>query len=181
LLENPDDVHPKGCEIDCKYQISTDTYIEQINESISGNIAGFIGRRFKELAGSYLQPHGTTPLGSVGVRNAFMRWLRSDRSVSGFFALLASENFFIKLVIWVFHFGGIFLGLIGMWLTRKQWRLTVPLIGFIAYTTLVHLVLLALPRYIFPTEVPFLIFASIAVIHMASALRRRIAPQAQHA
>ena len=54
------------------------------------------------------------------------------------------------------------MGLIGMILTRKSWRLTLPLIGFVAYTTLIHFIVLALPRYIFPVEVPLAIFSAMA-------------------
>lgn len=173
LLENADDVRPEGCDVDCKYQHSTETYVEQISESIGGNIAGFIAHRVKELANAYLQPHGTTPLGGISVRDGALDWLRDDRSVGGLVTLLQTEGFFIKLVVWLFHYGGLFLGLMGIWLSRKQWRLTLPLIGFIAYTTLLHLVLLALPRYIFPTEVPFLIMASVAIITIYDKLRHR--------
>lgn len=166
LLENPDDIRPDGCEIDCKYQHSTETYVEQINESIGGNIGGFISHRLSELASSYLQPHGTIELGSVSVRDGITNWIRNERSMDGLLSLLRIEGSLVKLIVWVFHFGGIVLGLIGMWLSRKSWQITLPLIGFIGYTTLIHFVLLALPRYIFPVEVPFLILASITMVRM---------------
>jgi len=49
--------------------------------------------------------------------------------------------------------------------------LTLPLIGFIAYTTLLHFILLALPRYIFPTEVPLLIFSAMAIVAIVHRFR----------
>jgi 4-amino-4-deoxy-L-arabinose transferase-like glycosyltransferase len=173
LLDNPDDIRPDGCEVDCKYQYSTETYVEQINESINGDIGGFLVFRLKELTSSYLQPHGTTPLGSVSVREGLVNWIKDNRSLEGFVSLLQTEGFFIKLIIWIFHYVGIVFGIIGMWLTRKSWRLTLPLIGFIVYTTLIHFVLLALPRYIFPVEVPLLIFSAVTLVTMSNKFRHR--------
>jgi 4-amino-4-deoxy-L-arabinose transferase-like glycosyltransferase len=173
LLDNPDDIHPDGCEIDCKYQHSTETYVEQINDSIGGNIGGFITHRLSELASSYLQPHGTTPLGGVSVREGLVNWVKDNRSLDGFISLLQTEGFFIKLIIWIFHYVGILFGLVGIWFTRKSWRLTLPLIGFVVYTTLIHFALLALPRYIFPVEVPLLIFSAVTLVTINDKFRHR--------
>ena len=176
LIDNPDDVHPDGCEVDCKYQHSTETYVEQITETIGGNIGGFIIHRFTELTKSYLQPHGTTPLGSVSIRDELVDEVKDDRSLSDFIAVLQTEGFVIKLLVWGFHYLGIIFGLIGMWITRKSWRLTLPLIGFVVYTTLIHFVLLALPRYIFPVEVPLLIFAAVTLVTISNKFRRDVTP-----
>lgn len=173
LLENPDDINPDGCEVDCKYQHSTETYVEQINESIGGSIGVFISRRLKELGSSYLQPHGTIPLGRISVREGVLDWIQNQRSLDGLAQLLQVEGFTIKLIIWVFHYGGLLCGVIGMVLTRKAWRLTLPLIGFVIYTTLIHFVLLALPRYIFPVEIPLLIFSAITLATIFDRLRSR--------
>ena len=54
-----------------------------------------------------------------------------------------------------------------------RWRLALPLIGFIGYITLAHLVLLATPRYIFPTEVFWLVFAAVALDRAVARLRFR--------
>jgi 4-amino-4-deoxy-L-arabinose transferase-like glycosyltransferase len=176
LIENPEDVRPDGCEVDCKYQHATETYVEQINESIGGNIGGFIVFRASELASSYMQPYGTTPLGSVSIRDGLVLWVRDNRSLDGLITLLQTEGFFVKLIIWGFHYLGIVFGAIGMWLTRKSWRLTLPLIGFVVYTTLIHFILLALPRYIFPVEVPLLIFAAVTLVMISNKFRRNVTP-----
>lgn len=173
LLANPDVVHPEGCEIDCKYQHSTETYVEQINDSIGGNIGGFITYRLSELTAAYLQPHGTISFGSVSIREGLVDWIKDNPSLDGFISLLQTEGFFIKLIIWIFHYVGILFGFIGIWLTRKSWRFTVPLIGFVVYTTLIHFVLLALPRYIFPVEVPLLIFSAVTLVTISDKFRRQ--------
>jgi hypothetical protein len=68
-----------------------------------------------------------------------------------------------KLVIYVFHLAGLILGAVGIWLYRRAWRVALPLTGFILYTTLVHLVLMATPRYIFPVELCWWVFAAAAL------------------
>jgi hypothetical protein len=64
-------------------------------------------------------------------------------------------------------------GVVGIWLYRRAWAIALPMIGFIIYVTLVHLVLYALPRYLFPTEVFWWIFAAAALERGFSRLRRR--------
>ena len=176
LIDDPDAVRPDGCEVDCKYQHTTETYVEQINESIGGNVGGFIVYRLSQLVKSYLQPHGTTPLGSVSIREEIIDEVTDDPSIGDFIALLKTEGFFIKLIIWGFHYLGIVFGLNGMWLTRKSWRLTLPLIGFVVYTSLIHFVLLALPRYIFPVEVPLLIFSAVTLVTIINKFRGNAKP-----
>lgn len=56
------------------------------------------------------------------------------------------------------------LGCTRMWLTRANWRMSLLLIGFIVYTTLVHIITLALPRYIFPTYPIWWIFAAVPLV-----------------
>jgi hypothetical protein len=55
--------------------------------------------------------------------------------------------------------------------------LALPLAGFILYTTLVHLALQAIPRYIFPTEVFWWVFAAVALTAVwQNGMNRRAAP-----
>ena len=51
-----------------------------------------------------------------------------------------------------------------MWISRRQWRVLLPLYGLIVYFTGIHLVLLALPRYIFPTYPIFWVFAAVFIL-----------------
>ena len=166
------------CQVDCKFHVPTETYVEQIGASIGGDILGYLRLRLTELAESYLQPHGTVPFGDASLKDLTLDWLRNDRSVAGLGELVQAEGFVPKLVIYLFHYAGIVFGLIGMWLTRKQWRLSIPLMGFVLYTTLIHVVLLALPRYIFPTEVLYWVFASVALLTIWKRIHRQdIQPQ----
>lgn len=172
LMEDAAAAPPEDCQIDCKFHHAAETYAAQIEESIERDLGGFLRLRFEEWAGSILQPHGTTPLGNVSIRDSARDWLENDRSSGGFFRLMQIEGFAVKLVIWAFHYAALLLGLMGMWLTRRDWHLTLALAGFAAYTAAIHFFLLALPRYLFPIEFPMHIFAAAAIVKLATSRRR---------
>ena len=94
----------------------------------------------------------------------------------GLIDLTVHDAFWPKLALYIFHFAGLILGALGMWLTRANWRVALPLLGFILYTTLVHLVLLATPRYIFPVELFWWVFAAAALIAIRDAWKARRTP-----
>jgi len=152
---------------------------EQAAEVIGSDIPGFLHRRFMEWQYAHLQPHGTVPLGGDGLKELAQGWINSGFSAEGFSTLINGEGFWIKLLIYLWHFGGYLLGFLGMTLTWRRWRVSLALIGFVAYTALLHLLLLALPRYIFPTHVIWWIFAAAALMILWNGLgslrSRRIA------
>jgi hypothetical protein len=138
-------------------------YLGAAETYVSSDPLGYITRRVGELAGAYLQPHGTVLFPGESLRELALRWWRDDRSIGGLSALTQGDAFVIKLALYVVHYGGLLAGAAGMWMTRRDWRLTLPLIGYVAYTTLVHLFLLALPRYLFPTMIVWWVFAGVAL------------------
>ncbi len=158
----------EDCQIDCKFQHETDAYLKQIGASISQDGVGYVLRRLGELGESIIQPHGTVSFGSRSIREAATNWLQNDRSANGLIQVTRIEGFGIKLVIWILHFFVIAFGLAGVWLTRKSWRQTAPLAGFLAYTTAIHFIVLDAPRYLFPNEIIWIIFASMSVSMLAA-------------
>ncbi len=142
-------------------------YRDQAEVIISSDPLGYVTRRVRELASAYLLPHGTLLFSGESLRNLVQNWLRDDRSLSGLITVTQADAFWPKLLLYVFHFTGIFAGLIGMWLTRERWQVTLSLMGFILYTTLIHLLLTALPRYIFPTELFWWVFAGVTLVSLS--------------
>jgi 4-amino-4-deoxy-L-arabinose transferase-like glycosyltransferase len=138
-----------------------DQYIDGAAMVIGRDFGGYLGRRISELASAYLQPHGTLFFPGESLRELAVRWLTQDRSLGGLLALVQGDAFFPKLALYILHYTSIVLGLLGMWRTRRNWRVTLPLIGFVAYVTLLHLALFALPRYIFPTTIVWYCFAAV--------------------
>ena len=169
---------PEGCEGDCQYHHPPQLYLERIGEIIGGDPASLIALRAKELAYSLLQPHGTTHLGQVSIREAALDWLGGSRSLPELLAILRIEGFAIKLLTWLFHICGIGLGILGMIMLRKRWPVSAPVMGFALYTVLAHSVVLALPRYLFAIEVIWLIFAGFALVAIYDRWRRTGASEA---
>lgn len=138
-------------------------FVEGASEIIAANPAGYLVNRVRDLARAYAQPYGTVAFPGESVRALAADWLRDDRSLGGLVALFRVEGFVPKLLIYLTHYGGIVLGLVGMWLLRGRWRASLPLMGFLLYVTLLHLLLLALPRYLFPTLPFWWCFAAVAI------------------
>lgn len=146
-------------------------YLQAAGEVIGSDVSGYIGRRFSRLAGAYLQPHGTTFFPGESLKSLTMNWWATDRTVSGLLRLTGAEAFWPKLSMYIFHFGGIVGGLVGLWLTRRRWLVTLPLAGFLFYTTLIHLALEALPRYLFPLQIVWWVFAAAALVRLWAVFR----------
>ena len=163
LLEGVEVNTPPGCEVDCKYNHATETYVSKIAAIVGADLGGYLALRSEELAYSILQPHGTTPFGDVSVVGAGREWLFEDQSLEGLRQVLQIEGFAIKLLFWIFHYIGIGFGLLGIFWSRNRWIPAAPLAGFLAYTVAVHFFLLALPRYLFPVELVWIVFAAIAL------------------
>ncbi|MGB1285138.1 MAG: ArnT family glycosyltransferase [Aggregatilineales bacterium] len=151
-----------------------ESYSEQTVNIITQSPLDYLKLRIRELSGSYLQPYGTLGFGSDTLKTRAGAWVNSGFSPSVFMELIRADGFLPRLLIYIWHYVALIGGLIGMWLTRHRWRLSLPLIGFIAYTTLLHLVVLALPRYIYPTYPVYWIFASVTLVAIWDAARNRL-------
>ncbi|MCB9452236.1 MAG: glycosyltransferase family 39 protein [Anaerolineaceae bacterium] len=147
-------------------------YLNAAGDVIGSDLSGYIARRFTRLAGAFLQPHGTTFFSGESLKSLAANWWANDRTVVGLLRLTQAEAFWPKLSMYVFHFAGILGGLVGMWLARRRWQVTLLLIGFLVYTLLIHLVLEALPRYLFPLQAIWWVFAAVTIVHLYTALRR---------
>jgi 4-amino-4-deoxy-L-arabinose transferase-like glycosyltransferase len=136
-----------------------EAFMTGASRAISEDPAGYVKRRVAELVEAYLQPHGTAVFSGEGLKDLVRDWFDEDRTARGLFELTEGEWFWPKLGLYIFHYIGLILGAAGIWLYRRRWSTAYPLSGFILYTTLIHLVMLALPRYLFPTEIFWWIFA----------------------
>ena len=143
LMVGVEDITPVDCAIDCKFQHSTETYINKIRVIVSTDPAGFFALRANELAYAILQPYGTTPFGDISIVEAGRRWVSDDRSLDGLLRIMRIEGFATKFAFWIFHYIAIGFGLLGLILSRRRWRTAAPLAGFAIYTIVVHFFLLA--------------------------------------
>lgn len=139
-----------------------EAFLKGASRTIRQDPLGYVARRVKDVVKAYVQPHGTVTFPGESVRDLVYDWITEKRSVRGLYDVITADYFWPKLVIYLFHFTGLLFGAIGMWVYRRRWHVALPLIGFVVYTSLIHLVLMAIPRYIFPVEPFFWVFASAA-------------------
>lgn len=148
------------------------TFIAAAGGAIAADPAGYAARRLAELAGAVLQPHGTAYFPGPSLRDLAVGWWGTDRTLAGLAALAQADAFWPKLLIYVFQFGGAAAAVFGLWRARRRPRPLLVLLGFIAYTLLIHVALLALPRYIFPSVIALAPLASAAVFAPSAPLPR---------
>ena len=177
LLEGMEVTTPADCVVDCKFEHATETYVNKIGAIIAGDPGGYLALRLSELAYAILQPYGTTPFGDTSIIEASRQWISDDRSLRGLMDVIQIQGFAVKLATWILHYTGIVFGLLGMYWARKQWVTAVPLAAVAAYTITVHFFLLALPRYLFPIEIVWLVFAASA---MATLYQQRERSRTNH-
>ncbi|MFZ4813368.1 MAG: ArnT family glycosyltransferase [Phototrophicaceae bacterium] len=127
-------------------------YLETASRVIGADLRGYLSLRARNLLSTVLQPHGTVAFPGDSLRVMAAQWLAEDLTAGGLTALTRTAGFWPKLAIYIWHFGGILFGAAGavILLWRTRWRETLPPLGWIAYLLLLHLLLLALPRYLFP-------------------------------
>lgn len=146
-------------------------YVDAAGEAIRADVGGYLARRLGELGGALLQPHNTELFPGESLRAMAAGWWANDRTPGGLAALTRADGFWPKLLLYVVHYTGLVLGAAGALLTWRSWRVGRPMLGYIAYTLLVHLFLFALPRYLFPFT-PFVwVFAAAAVAAASSKLK----------
>jgi hypothetical protein len=156
---------------------SSGEFLDQAGAVITADPLGYAARRAAELAGAILQPHGTVYYPGESIRELAVGWWRDDRTPGGLLALTGAEAFAPKLALYLFHYLGAGAAAVGLWRARGNPRVVLVLIGFVVYVVLVHLLLLALPRYIFPTAIALAPLASAALF----APQRVSSPSAERA
>jgi len=148
-------------------------YTETATNSILNDIPGWLKSRVDQLSGAILQPHGTVFFAGESLKDMTSRWLNTDRSLSGLLRLTQGDNFWPKLAIYLFHDLGILAGIIGIWLSRRNWRIALPLVGLIAYFLLAHFILYVIPRYLFPLDMLWWVFGGIALAALSHRIPQR--------
>lgn len=148
-------------------------YAGHAARAIGADIFGWAMLRVRNLAGAVLQPHNTVYYPGASLKEAAVRWLAEDRTPGGLLALTREESFWSKLVLYLFHFTALVGGLAGMLLARRRWRDVFILYILAGYYLVVHFVLYALPRYLFPIEPVWWLFAGAAFARAASWIEER--------
>ena len=138
-------------------------FIAQILDKLEHDLPSYLKGRITNIGGAYLQPHNTEYFSGASLKDVGLAWWRTDRSISGLLAITQSDAFWPKLALYIFHYWALIFGLIGMLLNWRRVWILAPLLGYFLYTSAVHTILLALPRYVFPVE-PILILFGVAAM-----------------
>lgn len=151
-----------GTPLSADPSVQQQAYSSGASSAILGDVGGWLKSRVSQLSSAILQPHGTVFFAGESLKDMTSRWLKTDRSLGGLLHLTQGDNFWPKLTLYFFHYIGMLSGLAGIWLSRRNWRLALPLVGLIAYFLLAHFILYVIPRYLFPLDMVWWVFGGIA-------------------
>ncbi len=154
------------CTENCSQPLADEIYSQQVTTTITADLAGYIQRRLNEMLNASSIPYGTQEMPGESLRELLRLWLTEDFSWQGFLRLVNGDYFWLKLAMYGFHYGGILFGLVGLWHLRRRPDLWMIPMSLIIYTHGIHLVLLALPRYLFPTQVCWWLLAAVGIKHL---------------
>jgi hypothetical protein len=119
-----------------------------------------------------LIPYGTQELPGESLRDLLRLGLTEDFNLEGFLRLVNGNYFWLKLAMYAFHYGGILFGLAAIWQLRRRPEVWLIPVSLIVYLHTIHVVLLALPRYLFPTQIGWWVLAAVGIKHLTA--RQRI-------
>jgi 4-amino-4-deoxy-L-arabinose transferase-like glycosyltransferase len=146
-------------------------FVKGVVDALTQKLPEYISGRVSNLTSAYLQPHNTIYFPGESLKSLVMNFLTADRSWKGLITLVQGDAFWPKLVLYIFHFWALLVGLAGMILNRRFFWQLFPFYAFILYLTVVHSVLFAMPRYLFPVEPLLILFASSATLTLIHALQ----------
>lgn len=157
------------------YSARQTAFVEGFLQTVLSDPVGYALRRVGELGSALLQPHNTVFYPGESIKALAANWLAEDRSPGGLLALTRSESFWPKLLLYLFHYMALLLGAAGLVLSRRRWRALWPLYAPLGYFVGVHLVLAAIPRYLFPLEPLWWLFGAAALVTALQRYRHRAA------
>ena len=132
-------------------------YLADAFHTILGNPARYIGLRLQRMLGAYAQPFGTVAVagvfGDVSLKAAAGTWRTAV-------AMLAYPVFWLKLWIYLWHFGSVLLSaacVARYWRKPGVWLLPLLVIG---YMSVLYAMLTIIPRYLFPIMPLYVVLAA---------------------
>ncbi|GAB4576240.1 MAG: hypothetical protein Kow0077_31720 [Anaerolineae bacterium] len=154
-----------------------ESFLNGLKRIVLTDPAAYARKRLGELTGALLQPHNTAIYPGPGIKQLALDWLRSDRTPGGLLEVTRADHFWQKLLLYLFHYPALILGAIGLFISRREWRRRFPLYGVFAYFLGMHTLLSAIPRYLFPLEMFWWLFAAALVVRWYDHRRIASAPQ----
>jgi 4-amino-4-deoxy-L-arabinose transferase-like glycosyltransferase len=154
---------PRFHELESGLHESNRGYLDGAARAVLDDPAGWIERRASNWAGAVLQPHGTSDLGGPSVKAQLSQWSADDRTIPGLWRIVAVPSFGLRLLVYAFHYTALVLALAGIARTATRWREWLPVYAGVLYLPAVHVVLMAIPRYLFPIQPLLWVLAAAAI------------------
>lgn len=147
-------------------------YTESALENIRRDLPAYLRLRVTSVAESILQPHNTAFYPGDSIKALIARWWSDGHSLAALSGITQADYFWPKAALYLFHFGALIMGVIGLLLSLRRFAGRAILFGIIGYFVALHLVLLAIPRYLFPVEPIWIVFAVFGVTQIADVVGR---------
>src|SRR5262249_32761513 len=128
------------------------------------NLPEYVRTRLSNLLDAVLQPNNTVYFPGESLKAMALNWLQADPCPATLLALTHGDAFLPKFALYIIHFWTLIFAAVGLWINRRQFWISLPIVGYLAYTLAVHSILIALPRYIFPTGPILILFAASGTI-----------------
>ena len=145
-------------------------YVQGAAATISADPIGYLRHRAENLIGALLQPYNTVYYPGASIKTIVADWWGHGHMLSGLGRVFASDAFWPKLALYIFHYGALIFGVIGILIGLRRALPNFPLYGTAAYFLAIHTVLTAIPRYVFVIEPLWYVFAAYALISIADVL-----------
>ncbi len=146
-------------------------YVQGTLDAIRADPLGYVRHRLENVLDAELQPYNTTYYPGDSIKVIFGNWWASGHQLNDLGAITQSDNFWPKLILYLFHYAALIGGLIGVLIGLRLLGVRLPLYGTLAYFLALHTILTAIPRYLFPIEPVWWLFAAFALATVAGRIR----------
>ncbi|MHB8629436.1 MAG: glycosyltransferase family 39 protein [Aggregatilineales bacterium] len=146
-------------------------YVQGTLDAIRTDPAGYVRHRIENVLGAELQPYNTVYYPGDSIKAIVGNWWASGHHLSDLAAITQRDNFWPKLILYLFHYIALIGGLIGILIGLRLLGARLPLYGMLAYFLALHSILTAIPRYLFPIEPVWWLFAAFALATLIGRIR----------
>jgi 4-amino-4-deoxy-L-arabinose transferase-like glycosyltransferase len=158
-----------------------DDYLGETVAVIRDAPVGWFAVRARNFGAALLRPHFVSELPGPSTRRAVVHWWLSGRRPGTLMTLAVTPVVILKLIFFAAHWLALLGGLAGLVRWRHHWRELLPLWTTILYFPTVHLLLTALPRYLFPIEPALWIAVGLFVSDPGSTARSALSDRDENA
>jgi hypothetical protein len=149
-------------------------YLNSAANVILANPFGYLTHRLSNELDAEAQPYNTVYYPGNSIKDQIAAWWSTGHTLANLGTLTQVQDFWPKAVLYLFHYVALLGGLIGLLIGLRRVRLRWPLYGVLLYFLALHFVLTAIPRYLFPIEPIWWLFAAFALVTITGSITNRL-------